>query len=47
MKNKRETYFIKSENKITTKDYLLSLCLMLEEAENAESSIASDLEIAA
>ena len=47
MENKRETYFIKSENKITTKDYLFSLCLMLEEAENAESSIASDLEIAA
>ena len=47
MKNKGETYFIKSENKITTKDYLLSLCLMLEETDNEENSTASALEVAA
>lgn len=47
MKNNRVTYFMNSENEITINDYLLSLCLLLEETEIEENNAVSDIEVAA
>ena len=47
MKNNRVTYFMNSEHEINVNDYLLSLCLLLEETEIEENNAAVTSETAA